>query len=221
MATVYLGDVGWCWTMLDEVWIRSNIQSNIVHHFLCSYAGSVRWAHARAQARRFLPKHHAWVQHVYFPVHVFQCKIARWCWIRLATPPNIIQHWCAQQCWMMLDDVGLVWPGLDEGSTLIPLDFAFYIFLYPMYLLTIYLITTSINILLFISMTNSNNIYIYIVSTIVPHRFLNLVVDIVRWLHYYSQLGSHPRFGDINTYIHSYSVSDGNNMATVHSSTCD
>ena len=31
--------IGWCWTMLDEVWIRSNIQSNIVHHFLCSYAG--------------------------------------------------------------------------------------------------------------------------------------------------------------------------------------
>ena len=41
--------------MLDEVWIRSNIQPNIIQHFLSSHVGigSVGWAHARAQATLF------------------------------------------------------------------------------------------------------------------------------------------------------------------------
>ena len=80
--------IGWCWTMLDEVWIRSNIQSNIVQHFLCSQVGSVRlanpaqhcWAHARAEARLVLPKHHGYTMFTVPWIH----GIVGWCWTMLA-----------------------------------------------------------------------------------------------------------------------------------------
>jgi len=35
LATM-LHDVAWCWMMLNEVWIPSNIDFNIIQHFFCS-----------------------------------------------------------------------------------------------------------------------------------------------------------------------------------------